>query len=196
MPRPDPGARTRPDLAVRTHFAEYDRWRPCKKSTGDDFVQLTDNKGNGHLGRSEMASAVVIGEHYFQAEISSKAALKYQFKIFCRFYGEAPCLRFDSRGTHHKNKEDGSGLPALSIPPPHFHKVCKDGWMRAYHTPELSDPVTAEAISKDLTLGTNHFCQEVNLSRPSGGVVVLRKIAVARPVSTTGAMDSANFPKK
>ena len=153
-------------VAVRTHFAEYERWRPCKKSTGDDFVQLTDNKGNGHLGRSEMASAVVIGEHYFQAEISSKAALKYQFKIFCRFYGEAPCLRFDSRGMHHKNKEDGSGLPGLSIPPPHFHKVCKDGWMRAYHTPELSDPVTAEAISKDLTLGTNHFCQEVNLSRP------------------------------
>ena len=185
-------------VAVRTYFEEYERWRACKKSTDDNLVELVDTNGNGHVGRSDMTSAVVIGEHYFQAEISPRAVLKYQLKIFSRFYGKAPCLRFDSRGIHHRNKEDGSGLPAQSIPPPHFHKVDKDGWLRAYYTPELSDPLTAEAIEKDLTLGTNHFCQEVNLSRPSGGVVVLKKIAVFAPVSTptTGAMDAANFPTK
>lgn len=182
-------------LAVRTHFEEYERWRPCKKVIEDEIVELTET-GSGHVGRSDMTSAIVVGEHYMQAEISPRAMLKYQIKIFCRFYGKQPCLRLDSRGMHHGNKEDGSGLPARSIPPPHFHKVCKDGWMRAYHTTELSDAVFAAAIKNDLTLGANHFCQEINLSCPSGGVIVLKRIAAPAPASIAGAMDAAKFPKK
>ena len=183
-------------LGARTHFEEYERFRQCKKSTEDESVELAETKEKRRVGRSDMKSAVVVGECYFQAEISAKALLAYQLKIFCRFYGKAPCIRFDSRGVWHKNKEDGSGLASLRVPPPHFHKVDKDGWLRAYHTAELSDPLTAEAISKDLTLGTNHFCQEVKLSNPSGGVVVLKTMPHPAPVSTAGAMDAAKFPKK
>lgn len=183
-------------LGVKTHFEEYERFRAGKKTTEDEAVELVSySPQKAHEGSSEISSEITVGDCFFRAVISPRAMLKYELQIFCRFYGQPPCLRFDSRGHYHKNKEDGSGLPALRVRPPHFHKVDRDGWLRAYHTVELADPQSAEAISKELARGVELFCQEFNLSTPSAKVVSLKQLPRVLPAPAQGAMDHANFPK-
>lgn len=175
-------------------FLKYQRFRLAKKVIKTNPLELKQTLPKpAFIGRTEIAR-VRSGGRFFEAEISAKQILKYSLKIFAADFGGAPCLRFDSRGNDHLNEETGSGLPRRSVPAPHFHKVDKDGWIRAYHPNALCDPLRRAAIAKDVTLGTNLFCQEYKLVSPSGGLVVLKQIAAPLPLSTTGAMDAAKFP--
>jgi len=166
-----------------------------EKTTTTDPVALRQSLPQPeHVGRSDILHTVSQHVCFLEAEIADRETLKYSLKIFAPSFGGMLCLRLDSRGGDHINKETGDGLPSRIVPTPHFHKVDKDGWMRAYHTDELRDPRIAEAIASNVALGTNLFCQEVNLVSPSGSTVVLQHIPTELPLSSTGAMDSVSFP--
>jgi hypothetical protein len=175
-------------------FPKYRRFRLAKKTVTISLLELRQAPKRPFLGRCELATPRSAVARFFEAEISPRQTLKYALKIFAPDFGDAPCLRFDSSGNDHLNEETGAGLPRRRVPAPHFHKVDKDGWLRAYHPHALSDPLRRAAIAKDVTLGTNLFCQEFKLVSPSGGLVVLKQIAAPLALSTTGAMDAAQFP--
>ena len=143
-------------------------------------------------------SAVALGWANFHCEFeavrSAKSKRKYALKLFAKHFDDKPCFRFDSAGPAHMNEEMGQGLPARSIPTPHFHWVDSDGIMRARQTPPLVHPVESVKISSDPQLGTNHFCQVANLFSPSGGSIVLRIIAAEFDLSTADPLDGANLP--
>ena len=180
---------------VNAEFSEYERVRKTSKATAVDPIDLELRKDkSSHIGRTAVLHSVATRDCFLEGEISERDLLKYTLKIFVPSFGSPPCLRIDSRGNDHLNHETGDGLPSRPVPAPHFHKVDSDGWLRAYLTDELRDPKIAEAVAKDIALGTNLFCQEVNLVSPSGSAVVLQKVTAALPLSNTGAMDAVQFP--
>ena len=78
-------------IAVKTHFAEYERFRIGKKKVEDAVVMLVSlGPGKEHEGRSDISSAVTVGECFFEAQISPRVPLKYQLKYSVGFMARSP----------------------------------------------------------------------------------------------------------
>lgn len=179
---------------VHASFTEYEEFRTEKKRSAAEVLELAYTPPRrAYIGCAELTPATGLSG-YLQGEISDRPLLKYQLKLFAATFGQAPCLRFCSRGSTHINKETGTGLQSGPVETPHFHKVEADGWMRAYHGHHLNTARKRSNVRKSVVLGAKRFCQEFNIESPRGGFVTLKHFAEALPLSAEGAMDSAAFP--
>lgn len=181
---------------VKQNFEAYEAFRTGGKITAEDDLTLDRKNGNLEYKAGTAINAEGLQKRCrFEAVRSPKSLLKFGFRIFAEDFGQAPCLRFCSRGHVHMNPEGGKGLSARAIPSPHFHKVESDGILRAYQTLPLLNPEESALIISDLTLGVNCFCQEMNLRAPSGGHVVL-KIYPEELGLSMDPLDGAKFPTR
>jgi hypothetical protein len=178
--------------SIRDNFAAYLAFQKEPKTLASHQIVLHAKGNAGFAGQLEVVTMLLTGGCTWVAAQSANSKMSYRFAIRAPAYGKEPCFRFDSSGPSHRN--DIGTLIEQKIETPHFHAVFEDGILRAYKTSELADPVRSVAIANNPQLGTEHFCETLNLVPPTGANVAYRVFPTELELEKVPLLGDANFP--